>query len=87
MPVYFADPFETSLLAVWAEQHVHLISAPDQSESKQMYHFIREAKGQLISEWLVDVLNFPKKPRKIWWISALESKKRSNKKDKGTLLC
>ena len=28
-------------------------------------------KGQLISEWHFDVLKFPKKPSKIWWISAL----------------
>ena len=36
-------------------------------------------KGQLISERLFDVLNFPKKQRKI---SALESKKWSNHKIK-----
>jgi hypothetical protein len=44
-------------------------------------------KGQLISEWIFGVFNFPKKQHKIWWISALESKKWSNQKDKGTLLC
>ena len=45
-------------------------------------------KGQLISEWLFDVLNIPKKNNaKSWWISALESKKWLNQKDKGTLLC
>ena len=32
-------------------------------------------KGQLISECLFDILNFPKKQQKIWQISALESKK------------
>ena len=37
-------------------------------------------KGQLISECLFDVLNFPKNQRKIWQISALESKKWSNHK-------
>ena len=36
------------------------------------------AKGQLISEWLFDVLNFPKKQRKNLTISAQESKKCSN---------
>ena len=39
-------------------------------------------KGQLISECLFDVLNFPKNQRKIWQISALESKKWSNHKIK-----
>ena len=42
-------------------------------------------KGQLISECLFDVLHIQKKPAKIWWISALESKKWLNQKDKGTL--
>ena len=46
------------------------------------------AKGQLISEWLSVVLNFPKKTtQKLGRISSLESKKGSNQKDKGTLLC
>ena len=39
-------------------------------------------KGQLISECLFDMLNFPKNQRKIWQISALESKKWSNHKIK-----
>ena len=39
-------------------------------------------KGQLISECLFDVLNFPKNQRKIWQISALEYKKWSNHKIK-----
>ena len=39
-------------------------------------------KGQLISECLFDALNFTKKQRKIWQISALESKKWSNCKIK-----
>ena len=43
------------------------------------------AKGELISDWLFDVLTFPKKTNaKIWWISALESKMWLNHKDKGT---
>ena len=45
----------------------------------QVYYFFRKpAKGHLISEWLFDVLNFPKTNAKIWWISALESKKWLN---------
>ena len=40
-------------------------------------------KGQLISECLFDVLNFPKDQRKFWKISALECKKSSNQKNKG----
>jgi hypothetical protein len=39
-------------------------------------------KGQLISECLFDVLNLPKNQRKIWQISALETKKWSNHKIK-----
>ena len=46
----------------------------------------RIAKGQLISESLFDILNFPKKQRKIWQISALEYKKFSNQQNKGTFL-
>ena len=44
-------------------------------------------KGQLISEWLLYVLNFPKSNTKIWRFSTLEFKKWSNQiLDKGTLL-
>ena len=43
-------------------------------------------KGQLISEWLFDFLNFPKNQRKNLMNSALESKKWLNQKDEGTLL-
>ena len=32
-------------------------------------------KGQIISECPLEILDFPKIPRKIWQISALESKK------------
>ena len=39
---------------------------------------LRLAKGQLISECLIDFLNFPKNRLKIWQISAQESKKWSN---------
>ena len=49
---------------------------------EEIYEDSDEIKGQLISEWLLDVLNFQKKTNaKIWWISALESKKCSNQKD------
>ena len=41
-------------------------------------------EGQLILECLFDILNFPKKQRKIWQISALEYKKWSNQQNKGT---
>ena len=44
--------------------------------------FWSKIKGQLISECLFDVLDFPKNQRKIWQISALESKKWSNHKIK-----
>ena len=44
------------------------------------------SKGQLISECLFDILDFPKKQRKIWQISALESEKWSNQQNKGTFL-
>ena len=36
------------------------------------------AEGQLFSECLFDILNFQKKQRKIWQISALETKMWSN---------
>ena len=39
-------------------------------------------KGQLISDCFFGVLNFPKNQRKIWQISALESKKWSNQQIK-----
>ena len=39
-------------------------------------------KGQLISECLFYILNFPKNQQKIWQISTLESKKWSNHKIK-----
>ena len=49
---------------------------------KNLYFVCTYAKGQLISECLFDVLFFPKNQRKIWQISALESKKCSNHKIK-----
>ena len=48
---------------------------------------VKHAKGQLISEWIFGVFNFPKKTmQKFDEISALESKKWFNQRDKGTLL-
>ena len=46
----------------------------------------RLCKGQLISEFLLGVIDFPKNQRKIWQISALESKKWSNQQSKSTSL-
>ena len=43
------------------------------------------AKGQLISECLFDVLNFPKNQRKIWQISTLEYRKWSYQQNKDHL--
>ena len=43
-------------------------------------------KGQLISECLLGVIDFPKNQRKICQISALESKKGSNEQSKSTFL-
>ena len=42
----------------------------------------RLLKGQIISECPLEISDFPKIPRKIWQISALESKKWSNQKIK-----
>ena len=56
-------------------------------EGEAQYSKLTESKGQLISEWLFDFLNFPKNQGKIWWISTLESIQWSNQKDKGTTLC
>ena len=43
-------------------------------------------QGQLISECLFDILNFPKHQWKFWQISTLEYKKWSNQQNKGTFL-
>ena len=43
---------------------------------------ISYSKGQLISECLLGVLDFPKKQRKILQLSALEFKKWSNQQSK-----
>ena len=55
-------------------------------EGEAQYSKLTESKGQLISEWLFDFLNFPKNQGKIWQISALETKKRWNQQTKGTFL-
>ena len=44
----------------------------------------RVGQGQLISECLLGVQNFPNNQRKIWQISAQETKKWSNQQNKGT---
>ena len=49
-------------------------------------NFIHFFKGQLIWECLLGVIDFPKKQRKIWQISALKSKKWSNQQSKSTFL-
>ena len=43
-------------------------------------------KGQLISECLFCVINFPKNKENIWQISAQESKKWPNQQNKDTFL-
>ena len=48
-----------------------------------LIHFV---KGQLNSECLLGVIDFPWNQRKIWQISALESKKWSNQQSKSTFL-
>ena len=48
--------------------------------------FFLHFKGKLISECLLGVIDFPKKQRKIWQISALESKKWSNQQIKSAFL-
>ena len=40
--------------------------------------WLLQVKGQLISEGLFDVFNFPKNNQKSWWIFALKSRNWSN---------
>ena len=47
-------------------------------------HVLKVSESQ--NDFLVSSV-FQKTKAKIWWISALESKKWPNQKDKGTLLC
>ena len=49
------------------------------------WKYIEHTKGQLISEQIYAVLNFPKMQRNIARISALASKLGQIKKSKGTL--
>ena len=49
-------------------------------------NFFRFFKGQLISECLLGVIDFPKKQLEILQISVLESKKWSNQQSKSTFL-
>ena len=53
---------------------------------KSQKYETKKSKGQLISECLFDILNFAKKQRKIWQISALGYKKWSNQQKKTTFL-
>ena len=52
----------------------------------QSTRVFKELKGQLISECLFGILNFPKNQRKIWQISAVETKKWLNQQSKATFL-
>ena len=56
----------TSAMAV---SEICWLESPNQELNPQL------PKGQLISECLLGVIDFPKNQRKIWQISALESKK------------
>ena len=53
---------------------------------KKFFVKLQETKGQLISECICGVLNFPKNQRKIWEISVIETKKYSNQHSEGTFL-
>ena len=50
------------------------------------FSLAKVGKGQWISECLLGVIDFPRKKRKIWQISALGSKKWSNQQSKSTFL-
>ena len=62
----------------------YAVSRQDSSEMSSGNFVFSLPKGQLISECLVDVLNFPKNQRKIWQISAPESKKWWNQQNEYT---
>ena len=57
----FLEPIESSTKGQETFKSTMLISPP--------------TKGQLVAECLLGVIDFPKNQRKIWQISALESKK------------
>ena len=79
--------FVTTIFWIHATFYLYFIQGEHDAESDQLTYMDCHCatKGQLISEWPFDVLNCPKNNAKIWWISALESKKWLNQKDKGTL--
>ena len=52
---------------------------------KKERNYALRTKGQLISEQIYVVLNFPKMQQNITWISALASKMGQIKKSKGML--
>ena len=58
---------------LFLEPEVSQVMITDNFISKEVYYYI--SKGQLISECLFDVLNFPKNQQKIWQISALVCKR------------
>ena len=67
------ESFDTNI----DEESNHFQEIPE-----EIYEDSDGIKGQLIREWLCGGFNFPKNPQKIWLISALESKKWSNQKEK-----
>ena len=70
-------------ILIWTQRYSRcFISINPQPFFKIRCFFNQITKGQLISECLFGVLNFPKKHQRIWQISALESKKWSNHKIK-----
>ena len=71
-----SEPFNNDLS--W---HTLIVIVHASVESQYMYWTVSSI-GQLISECLLDVLNFPKKQQKNWQISALEYKKWLNHKIK-----
>ena len=68
-----------SVSIIWNRSKMQLVvnrASPSSSQDSVIVSF----KCQLISECLFDFLNFPENNRKIWQISAQESKKCSNHK-------
>jgi hypothetical protein len=54
--------------------------------NKSWETLIWNGKGQLISEYLFGVIDFPKNQQKIWQIFAIESKKWKNQQSKSTFM-
>ena len=65
IPMFYVGFWTSLSVQVWA--------------NTQTKHYVKVSfiltKGQLISDWLFGVFNFPKNQHNIWWISALEFKK------------